>query len=48
MMIWQESELLVLGTGWLVMQMARTTWPTFLTLSGKYDGSPITMRVCVA
>jgi len=40
-----RSESLVWGMGWFAMQMARTAWPTFLTLSGKYEGSPTTTRV---
>ncbi len=41
-MIWQLSELLVLGMGWSRKQMVRTTRPTWRTLPGKYEGSPMT------
>lgn len=41
-MICTELESDVLGMGCDMMQMARTTCPTAVTLSLKYDGSPIT------
>lgn len=35
--IWTESESPVFGIGWLMKQIARTTFPTFLTWRGKWS-----------
>ncbi len=41
MISWHESDSLVLASGCFKMQIARSTWPTTLTLLVKYDGSPM-------